>query len=488
MSKGHIGYTDYVFWTCLMIIGSVTCILHAKQQDLWTWKGQTPTEAQSLYAKVVVSIMAAIMGSIFAGLMTKACISTCLFIYRKSSATFAQMVLSISGYSPSRIVLLSHKEWLELMFLLLVLLIGTLTKQLAPISMNVYESYQTKQWDGYTSNYSTCRSIQGASTFIQIQSVLGARILSSMITPNTTYTDEYYDNSIPSSSIQQAETQFQRVLSYGNATCYFGNDSLIEAAQFRPTISVQDAWNINITLAMMDNGARVNWVNCTLTAGYADAETKCSNQTCSTERVTQIQKYTDSGNALNVIISTLVGMLETGSSGRIHPLQAWLLGGEITTPETNGDKITNQSVDMIQSRLQLLGTIASRVVCDSQNMASTHIINNYTAIDHYVYGISWTWPFWTIALIMVILWALIIVFIYLAPESRVLSVEWLLGQYLSIYDTSNLSGRSLSKVHENIRLNVVDAKPDDLVGSIAIIETDTQSKSKIIQGKPYGVY
>lgn len=67
---------------------------------------------------------------------------------------------------------------------------------------------------------------------------------------------------------------------------------------------------------------------------------------------------------------------------------------------------------------------------------------------------------------------------WITPESRVLSVDWLLNQYIERDRWSYLSGRDLVKTHAGSVFQVVDLYPDNDIGMIAISKKEVHSVTK----------
>lgn len=238
----------------------------------------------------------------------------------------------------------------------------------------------------------------------------------------------------------------------------------------------------------MIKNTKSEWINCTIIGGYANALTTCENSTCTTKRTSNITKYDNNGNGLPQMLSQVKSMLSTSSSGTMNQLQSWLLGGSLTKYYSNGENIENQSIDMVKSRAYILGNICSRVLCDNKINLTTNITQKYEKFNYYQYYILWKWPFWLISIIIFVFWIMIIYFMLLIPESRLISVEWLLNQYLLKNENKfgYLSGRSLAKVNENILLNITDIQPNNEIGHISILKKEENNIIyNIINNKKY---
>jgi hypothetical protein len=67
------------------------------------------------------------------------------------------------------------------------------------------------------------------------------------------------------------------------------------------------------------------------------------------------------------------------------------------------------------------------------------------------------------------------------PESRIISIEWLLNQYLHKHKFSHLSGMELAKTYDNTKLYIVDNN----AGNIIITQESKHDYTKISNNKMY---
>lgn len=486
--EGYINKSDLLLWSVISIIGIIFSLIHAEQEYLWIWKGNTPEEAQSFKAKVIVSIISIIIGSSITALLGKLAIVMWIYFYKYKGISFSQMVAIINGHSLSNIFILTVGGWPNVIIILIIFILTIFTKQLGVVSMSIKKINIDVTINSITPNYTYCQGIQGASTFIAESPILGIKVINSIITPNITFTNEYYDNGIPENiAMLPSKFQFERILPYTDVYCKSFYNNTYDNSQFIPTITSNDTWNTTITIAMIKN-TKVEWINCTIIGGYANALTTCENNSCTTIRTSNITKYDSNGNGLPTMLSQVKSMLLTSSSGTMNQLQSWLLGGSLTKYYSNGENIKNQSIDIVKSRAYILGNICSRVLCDNEINLTTNISQKYSKLNYYQYYILWKWPFWLISIIIFVFWIMIIYFMLLVPESRLISVEWLLNQYLLKNENKfgYLSGRSLAKVHENILLNITDIQPNNEIGHISILKKEENNIIyNIINNKKY---
>lgn len=168
------------------------------------------------------------------------------------------------------------------------------------------------------------------------------------------------------------------------------------------------------------------------------------------------------------------------SAGSRNPLAAWLLGGNITNFYRQYTVMPGQTLDLVQSRMNILSTVSARVLCD-YNMHDPHnstipITSLYQLPAYYKYSPQWTWPFWLLAGIIFVLWMVCMWALYATPEARVLSVEWLLSQYIYNNRWTYLSGRQLVVAHQDTVFHVKEGfNPHEQAENIIISKSEPSS-------------
>jgi hypothetical protein len=478
MTKGYIDKYNFVVWCVIPVIGIIVSLLHAEQW--WIWQGDTPSEAQSFKAKIIVSVMSSIIGSCMITVIMKLVMMISYAFYRYNGAYFSQLVNLLGGYSISYIYILMKHGTINIVIIIIILIISIFVKQFAVISMGVDSVYIENIIDMRTPNYTDCPAISGVSTFASYAPIFGIKVVNSIMTPNTTFTNEYYDDGI-TVNINNIDVTFERELPYVDSAChtFVGNYSY---ARYYPTITSYGPWNVILTLPMISNNSDVIWVNCSLVSGHATALTHCGNNTCHTSRISNISYYDNpmNENGLGLLINEITSMLFSGSSGTMNPLQAWLLGGQFTELYNTNTAISNQSIDIIQSRIEILGDISTRVLCVNNELQS-NLTLQYLTLDHYIYHILWKWPFYLLSILMFCFSIVCLYIMWSIPESRIISIEWLLNQYLHKHKFSHLSGMELAKTYDNTKLYIVDNN----AGNIIITQESKHDYTKISNNKMY---
>jgi hypothetical protein len=386
----------------------------------------------------------------------------------------------LGGYSLVYIYILMKHGMINIVMIVIILIISIFVKQIAVISMSVDSVYNDNTIYMLSPNYTDCPIIGAGTTFVIYAPLFSVKVVNSIMDPNTTFTNEYYDDGI-TVNVNNLNVTFRRELPYVDSTChtFTGNYNF---SMYNPTIDYHGAWNTTVTLPMVSNNSDVTWVNCSLTSGYATALTHCGNNTCQTARVSNISYYhsSENRNGVGLLLTEIVSLLSPDSSGTMNPLQAWLLGGQLTGLYDTDVGIYNQSVDIIQSRLKILGDVSTRVLCVNNKLQS-NLTLQYLTLDHYVYHILWKWPFYLLSILMFCFSISCFYVMWTIPESRIISIEWLLNQYLRKHNFSHLSGLELAKKYEDIKLYIVDNN----AGNIIITQEPNHDYTKISNDKMY---
>ncbi|KAF1807553.1 hypothetical protein FB192DRAFT_1432772 [Mucor lusitanicus] len=440
-TKGYIDKFPYITWTLVAAIGIALCLIHSHQDSLWQWTGDTAADAQSLQAKVVVSVFSAVIGGCLVAVLSKALVSVSLVMFRYRGASFSYMATVIEGYAPSRILtLFVGRQWVSMMLIVLILVISVVTKQIAVVSMGVEFMATNNTKVSYTRNYTNCKATFGASAAVGYQVSVTAQTFNALLIPNSSYTNETYDSSIPSELV--GSSRFERVLPYAKASCVQFDSDIDFGYQIPITNSSGYTWRANITLPASG---------------------------------------TPNASRTQNLVTT------------------WLLGGDILKKSyTISDPPPPSTTEAIANRVATLGTVLARTICDlnfsfnndveENKIPATPITSNY--IDHYYYQykILWRWPFYVLAGCIFALWLLCMVAMWLAPESRVLSIDWLLNQYISRHQYGYLSGADLLPAHRGARYQVYDDNANGDVGNIVISRAESHKLDKynrVIQDKQY---
>lgn len=106
----------------------------------------------------------------------------------------------IGGFSPSHIpMIIAGKEWISIIVIIVVIIISSMTKQPAVLSIGVSLTTQNNNVLSHTRYYTTCNTKCTANTVAHIYPVIHLDALNSIRNPNFTYSNKYYDRSIPTS-------------------------------------------------------------------------------------------------------------------------------------------------------------------------------------------------------------------------------------------------------------------------------------------------
>ncbi|KAI7895486.1 uncharacterized protein EV154DRAFT_573299 [Mucor mucedo] len=489
LRTGTIGTLDFYIWTLIPAIGIIVCVIHAEQEHFWSWTGATSEECQSLKSKIVVSVMSAVIGGCFVATLMKTIFVVSFTLIKYQGANFSHFAAVIRGYSPACLPLLfAGRRWSGILLIFIVLIVGTMTKQLAVVSMGVRAVSFNNTMTSYTRDYKSCSATEYIIGMNEMKPLASLDAFNSLRNRNTTYTNEYYDKSIPDGL--RGESKFVRELPFANVSCRIvpKNDSFSDLDPVLPPLNKYDdsgnsfiPWGALIAVSMKMELAEYDlhqWVLCTIDLGHATASTTCQNTLCHTERVSIItpfgKTYTQSSYML---LRNMFTMVKPGTSGTRNILTSWILGADITEYTDIYHKIPGESLQTIEDRVEILGTIIVRILCDYNNKEPyTDIVtiqSNYISFAYYVNRILWKWPFWLLAGFIFVTWITCMISMRITPESRIISVEWLLGQYVSRSRYGYLSGGSLVKAHRDYLLQVVDGNSNGEVGNIAIIQSGT---------------
>ncbi|KAI8059790.1 hypothetical protein BDF21DRAFT_403312 [Thamnidium elegans] len=504
---GTIGRLDFGIWTLISAIGIIFCLIHSEQEKLWTWSGDTAEEAQSLKAKVTVSVMSTIIGGCVVALLTKtiACVSFTIIKYK--GAHFSQLVTLIGGHTPSNIpMLIAGRGWFSISMILFVLAASAVTKQLAQVSMGVTQNWVDVTGSFNTRNYTTCINPSDTPTLQRVRNSFSLEAINSIRNPNISYTSELYDKSIPAGL--KGETTFNRELPFANVSCeivpkesdFSYLSPMVDSSNDNKLLGdLSRAWSSIITLTLNDRNPdkSVEWVNCTISIGHATAYTSCNDTSCTSQRISEITPYTKYINSSDVGVGGL--LLEmfrittpTASASR-NGLLVWLLGGDITYVYNRLDLgVPGESLAVIRDRAELLATVVGRILCDyNGDMPYSEVTtfdSSYKDYGKYVYRVLWKWPFWLLAGSIFICWAICLGSMRMTPENRIMSVDWLLSQYIERNRWSYLSGSDLVKAHKGSIFRVIDKNPEGDIGYITISSIDVLSDSRndrVLQGRLY---
>ncbi|KAG2200381.1 hypothetical protein INT47_002295 [Mucor saturninus] len=506
---GSIGTFDFYIWSIIPVIGIIFCFIHTEQERFWTWTGDTANEAQSFESKVVVSVISTVISGCVLATLMKTISSISYTIIRHRGAHFAHLVTVIGGHSPGHLpMLITGKRWLSINLIILILIFGAVIKQLTFISMGVsYVSSGNETASFSVRNYSTCEATNITDAVNGYFPILALDALNILRNPNTSYTNEYYDRSIPADMI--GESKFQRELPYSNVSCNIVKSqpnfehsgpmiSMIPSLK-NPLLAL--SWAGYISVPYKDKYTYTmpkNYMNCTIYLGHATALTSCNRTLCHTERVSKIIPY-DEEQVNGGFVDLLYKMFNiTQPSGTVtrNSLMTWVAGGDWTKIYGFEEYISGESKQVITSRLEILGTVAARILCDYNNkdmtiehpISLTYFQTYFQPFQYYTYHILWKWPFWMLAGFILVLWLASMVSLRITPESRVISVEWLLSQYLMREQLSYVSGSQLVKAHKGSIFKVVDSKEDAEIGSIVISKInpyDSKSRINILHKRRY---
>ncbi|KAG2213100.1 hypothetical protein INT47_011249 [Mucor saturninus] len=506
---GSIGVFDFYIWTIIPAIGILFCFIHTEQERFWKWTGETISDAQSLQSKVVVSVISTVIGGCVVATLMKAIASVSYTMIRYQGANFSHLVAIIGGHSPGQIpMLVAGKRWFSIILIILILIVSAVTKQLAVVSMGVDRISLDIGSSNYAiRNYSTCASTNATDSIGGMFPVLALDAFNSLRNPNTTFTNEIYDRSIPNALLGQSI--FERVLPYANVSC-----KLVKYkegfSRFNPTLGTipssinkkyPSPWAATLSIPYHDDYGMsdipTNSVNCSIYLGYATALTSCNNTYCDTKKITNIIRYEDDvyNGGLPILFKYMFEAVQRSGSMYRNVLMTWISGGGINDVYRSDRFIDGESLETITSRLENMGTVAARVLCDYNNEDMTeHYDVSYTTFQSrilhncYIYHVLWKWPFWVLAGCIFILWLASMVAMRITPESRVISVEWLLSQYVTKDRLGYLSGGQLVKAHEGSIFQVVDLKADAEIGNIAISDAryhKYEANINVVHGRKY---
>ncbi|KAG2209535.1 hypothetical protein INT47_008379 [Mucor saturninus] len=488
LRTGTIGTLDFYIWTLIPAIGIIVCIIHAEQEHFWSWTGATSEECQSLKSKIVVSVMSAVIGGCFVATLMKTIFVVSFTLIQYQGANFSHFATVIRGYSLACLPLLfAGRRWSGIFLIFIVLIVGTMTKQLAVVSMGVRVVSFNQTKTSYTRDYKSCSATE-SSAASQRFTLAKTNVFNSLRNRNSSHTNEYYDKSIPHGL--RGESKFVRELPFANVSCKFvpKNDPVSFADSVLPPLGMYDAlgnrlfpWGASIGVVMKMERTEDNLeerVLCTVDIGHATASTTCKNTKCRTERISAITPFekTNTQNSY-MLLTDLFDMLKPGSNSARNLLTTWILGAGINAYIDVFHKIPGESLQKIERRVEILGTVIGRILCDYNNKEPyTDIVtiqSNYISSAYYVNRILWKWPFWLLAGFIFVTWIICMISMRITPESRIISVEWLLGQYISRSRYGYLSGGRLVKAHRDYLLQVVDENSNGEVGNIAIIQSGT---------------
>ncbi|KAL9542202.1 hypothetical protein MBANPS3_008729 [Mucor bainieri] len=458
--QGYISTFPFVTWTLVAAIGIASCLIHSQQDSLWQWTGDTTADAQSLQAKVVVSVFSAVIGGCVAAVLSKALVSVSFVIFRYRGANFPYLTTVLEGYTASRILtLVSGRRWASSMLIILILAISVATKQLAVVSMGVEYMTTNSTKISYTKNYTECTATIGASSFGIMGPTIVAQTFNAMLIPNNSYTSEYYDSSIPADLV--GSSQFKRVLPYAEASCVQFNSSSSFGTAIPPSRG--------------------------LLGELHHAISTCNDTKCKTVRAPkEITPFAEGAIGLPEYLQRLFEVFKPGTSKNNNIIITWLLGGDILKRyyANNENLPTISTPESVADRLAILGTVLTRTICDinyfeeKDDDKTTPITSNYISSSYYQYKILWKWPFYVLAGCILALWLLCMMAMWLAPESRVLSIDWLLNQYISRHKHGYLSGADLIPAHRGVIYQIYDDNANGDVGNIVISTTELHRLDK----------
>lgn len=496
---GTIGTFDFYIWTVIPAVGILFSLLHSEQHHFWRWEGNTTQETLSLQARVVVSVMSTVIGACVTATLMKTITSLSFMLVKYRGAHFSQLTTMIGGYSPSYIpMLITGKACISIILIILILAIGVIAKQLASVSMKLCLFSTPDTIISYTRNYTTCDFTDYAASKPQVN----WDVFNSLMSPNNSFSNENYDRGIPDSL--KGYSKSERVLPFSKASCKVVPEektftSTTPTVSYNPSsINSSDSTSsssITMTIAFDDDlyGKKGRkWMNCSIVVGYASALTTCNGTLCKTEQTSEITSYQNFASAVSSSLTQLFVSTFPNSSAVRHMLLLWLLGKDLSAFIEIYKPIEFEGVEMTEDRTKTLATIITRVLCDQNSgetlKETTVFESNYQKDIHYAYVISWRWPFWLLSAFILLLWSVCMSSMWLAPECRIISVDWLLGQYISKDKRCYLSGRPLVKTHKGLLFKVVDKYSDKNVGNVIILEAGSEEdarKDLVVRKKQY---
>ncbi|CAO3633570.1 unnamed protein product [Mucor fragilis] len=481
---GHISKIPFLTWTLVAVIGIITCLLHANQASMWQWTGITTTSAQSLQAKIVISIFSTIIGACVVALLSKTIAAISFVLLRYRGASFPHLVTLIGGYTTSRLpILAAGGGYISGFLILLVLVVSVVTKQLAVVSMGT-NAIDLKD-SGTTSirNYSDCLAPADIYTISTMYTSVLAQTFSGILNPNSTYTTEYYDRAIP--PVLKGFSLFERVLPYSEASCeVFKSNSDYYNFGTPYSYTMNATWQASFVIPY-DSSVNNSWANCTVWSGYANAVSNCNNTGCLTDRTSDITPFeNNTGHILSWMWSLFFSVYQPQSSVDNNLIVSWMLGGDVLRNHySRKTEPRNVSIDYIASRVATLGTVMTRVICDQspdRKIGVEYSPANYTYVteSYYQYQVLWKWPFYLLAGGIFLLWLICVLAMWRAPESRIISVEWLFSQYLSKNQLAYQSGRQLALAYKGAKYQIIDDNANGQIGNIIISKVGTQKFAK----------
>ncbi|KAG2235070.1 hypothetical protein INT48_008993 [Thamnidium elegans] len=498
-TSGFINKSDFITWSVIPLLGIFFCFLHAEQEHLWQWTAGTAKDAQTLEAKIVISIISTIIGSCSVAVLAKSITGLAYTVLKNRGASFSQLVALIGGFLPSYIPMLSSGDgWLTIITISLILAVSVISKQLAVISMGISSISTNATVESFTANYTTCNAISLPDAVEGVRVGMSLNIYNSLINRNTSFTNEFYDKAIPHSLI--GNSTFYRVLPYSNVSCGQAfNSSSLWYSNVTPLISKKEyAWETVITMPLNDEVPMVDdiaenststlpslnvWINCSISAGYASALSTCNDTYCVTNRVSDITPYTGTGYGIPAVLLPTLGLLISTYDYK-NPMMAWLMGGSLTEIYLQNYTIPGRSEKVIQERVEILSTVLTRLLCDYNNgmaqRSTTPIISVYAKNEYYQYHILWKWPFYVVAACIFFGWVICMWTLWKTPESRIISVEWLLSQYILKGHLTYLSGKPLIQSHNGSLYQIMDESPDEATGTIVISKSTLLNVMQLI--------
>lgn len=496
-TEGYISKFPFVTWTLVLIIGTLSCLIHAYQGSFWQWTGDTAADAQSLQAKVVVSLLSAIIGGCVVALLSKAMASVSFVVLQYRGASFSHLGTVIEGYIPSRIpILAAAGGWASCILIMPIIAASVVTKQIAVVSMGVDFVATNSTKVSYTTNYTTCMAPLGPSNFYSMETRVLFQTFSAILNPNSLFTSEHYDSSIPSGLI--GYSQFERVLPYAEASCKQFNSTQDFYLNGNPPVHPTDStWQASMTLP---STVRVDgsWVNCTIKAGYANALSTCNDTKCETIRTSKsITPLEKRGNGLTPFLRRFFPKFAPGGTSGNNLIVSWLLGGDILKSSySRNENLPDPTVESIENRFGILGTVMTRIVCDRSmetqgeefRIPDSPVTSSYIDHSYYQYKVLWKWPFYVLVGCIFSLWMICMMAMWIAPESRVLSTDWLLNQYVARHQNGYGSSQQFLQAHRGAKYQIFDDNANGNVGNIVIsrIASHTLNKyDKVLQDKKY---